>query len=512
MRPADLTVQVRQRSPWEAVDLGFRLTQQHWKHVFPTMLLWFVLIGSVLWLLLPRDYLWLASLIFWWLKPLYDRILLHIYSHSLFAHYLTSAEVFSALPRLITHTGLLGALSWRRFSLSRAYNLPIWQLEQLRGEEKRKRQQLIYLQGHSNAVWLSIICLHLELILFGSLFVLLIFFDPTGVYLEHLQAVFTQSASEEGFYIHSLMNYSFYILVVFIIEPFYVAAGFTLYLNRRTQLEAWDIEIAFRSIGERLAGSSQKTSQFIPLVLLSLTIVLTSLQPFTPVYAAHAEEYLAPERLPPSAAREKIDAVMALDELSQRRKIMSWQAKKTDNEGFDVKTTLDDLGLLFATIFKALLWIAVIVLIIFAIAYRDKLLALLKPSRQQVKVPPKPTVLFGMDIRPESLPEDISGTAKQLWEQGQTREALSLLYRGSLMLLTRQDELAISNSHTEEDILRLAHSAINAERFAYLSRLTRHWQNIAYAHRPPEQQVAEALFNNWPSFRQLATTHHEVTA
>jgi hypothetical protein len=34
--------------------------------------------------------------------------------------------------------------------------------------------------------------------------------------------------------------------VVLFLEPFYVAGGFALYLNRRAELEAWDIEQEFR--------------------------------------------------------------------------------------------------------------------------------------------------------------------------------------------------------------------------------------------------------------------------
>jgi hypothetical protein len=37
-----------------------------------------------------------------------------------------------------------------------------------------------------------------------------------------------------------------YVLAVAFLEPFYVAAGFGLYLNRRVELEAWDIEQEFR--------------------------------------------------------------------------------------------------------------------------------------------------------------------------------------------------------------------------------------------------------------------------
>jgi hypothetical protein len=37
-----------------------------------------------------------------------------------------------------------------------------------------------------------------------------------------------------------------YAAVVAFLEPFYVAAGFGMYLNRRVELEAWDIEQEFR--------------------------------------------------------------------------------------------------------------------------------------------------------------------------------------------------------------------------------------------------------------------------
>ena len=35
-------------------------------------------------------------------------------------------------------------------------------------------------------------------------------------------------------------------LAVAIVEPFFVGAGFAMYLNRRVELEAWDIEQEFR--------------------------------------------------------------------------------------------------------------------------------------------------------------------------------------------------------------------------------------------------------------------------
>jgi hypothetical protein len=37
-----------------------------------------------------------------------------------------------------------------------------------------------------------------------------------------------------------------YASAVMFLEPFYVGAGFAMYLNRRAELEAWDIEQEFR--------------------------------------------------------------------------------------------------------------------------------------------------------------------------------------------------------------------------------------------------------------------------
>jgi hypothetical protein len=42
------------------------------------------------------------------------------------------------------------------------------------------------------------------------------------------------------------VSFASYALVVAFIEPFYVAAGFVMYLNRRAELEAWDVEQELR--------------------------------------------------------------------------------------------------------------------------------------------------------------------------------------------------------------------------------------------------------------------------
>jgi len=511
MKPTDLTVQVRQRSAWEAIDLGFRLTQSHWKQIVLPLGLLLFLISVTLLLLLPREQSWLAALIMWWLKPLYDRVLLYSYSRHLFGQYPSLNDVFAALPYLIRHTGLLSALTWRRLSLSRAYNLPIWQLEKLRGKERLERQRLLHQQGHGTAIGLTIACVHLEWVLLLSLFVLPIMLDPTGHYLEYIATFFTGGATTDSHYIFDLLYHGFYALTVLMIEPFYVAAGFSLYLNRRTQLEAWDIEIAFRSIGERL-GAAVRTnlSTLTAWLMLPLLLVCGTVPQQT---AQAAEEYLASERLPAREAKAQIDVVMQQDELKARQQVMAWRAKDDSEEATDnpdVYSSLADIIVFFSQLLKGLLWVGLLLLIVVAILYRERILKLLKPRYKRSASPDKPQVLLGMDIRPESLPTDIAAAARELWQHGQTREALSLLYRGALMQLTHHDDLNIAASHTEGDILRLAQAPLAKPRFAYLKALTHHWQSLAYAHRPPNDEAIEQLLTDWHNFQQAASATPEA--
>jgi hypothetical protein len=47
-----------------------------------------------------------------------------------------------------------------------------------------------------------------------------------------------------------------HMVVVTLVEPFYVGAGFALYLNCRTRIEGWDVELAFRRMATRLTSAA----------------------------------------------------------------------------------------------------------------------------------------------------------------------------------------------------------------------------------------------------------------
>ncbi len=507
MNATDLIIQVRQRSPWEAIDTGFILVRAVWRSILPAWLA--LLAGLVLLcaLLIPRDYFWAASIVLWWLKPLFDRVLLYTLSHQLFGQPLSSAEIFSAIPSLMRNTGLLGALSWRRFSFSRSYNLPIWQLEQLRGAARVQRQKLLYLQGHSTAVGLTFACILLELIITFSLYALILLFDPSEQAWEHLISFFSDNSTAELRYLMELIGLVIQAFAILLIEPFFVAAGFALYLNRRTQLEAWDIEITFRSLGARLQQLARNTpaqqAGRTVLTLLGSVLLFSALTAPSGVQASESE-FLHPTRLPVSASSHELEQVMQVDELDNIRPIKTWMPRDKDQP--DTETELaHQLIQLLSTIFKYLIWALVFIALFLGLIYRKRILALLKPAPKASLPPTQPAVLFGLDIRPESLPDDIAGAARAHWQAGENRAALSLLYRGTLMQLTRHDAISVSASDTEGDILHSARPQLAPQRFAYLAQLTRCWQTIAYAHRIPADTEVTPLFDSWQQWTATAT-------
>ena len=104
-----------------------------------------------------------------------------------------------------------------------------------------------------------------------------------------------------------------------------------------------------------------------------------------------------------------------------------------------------------------------------------------------------PTHVRDLDIRPETLPADIGAAARRLWERGDQRAALALLYRGMLSRLAHVHRVPIRDSSTEGDCLALAVARLPADRSEYLVRLVRLWQRLGYGREAVESAAVYAL-------------------
>jgi len=104
-----------------------------------------------------------------------------------------------------------------------------------------------------------------------------------------------------------------------------------------------------------------------------------------------------------------------------------------------------------------------------------------------------PTHVRNLDIRPESLPANIGGTARALWDRGEHRAALSLLYRGLLSRLTHVHRVPIKDSSTEGDCLSLLDGRVPPQTSEYSTDLVHAWQGFVYGGAATASPVIHAL-------------------
>jgi hypothetical protein len=234
-----LAVRLRPRGGLEAADLGVRLCQSAARSVYPcygvaALPIALVAIASAEW---AR---WLPMLIIWWSKPWLDRTILFVLSRAAFGQATRPADVWQAQRQLWWRHLLLTVTLWRA-SLWRSLTQPIHQLEGLTFWRARSRVSVIRKRAYGNALMVTHVFSAAEAGLTIALLSLVFWFAPAGsaptfdgIVNGEVPALFTIGVPVA------------YGIAVLFVEPFYVAAGFAMYLNRRAEIEAWDIEQEFR--------------------------------------------------------------------------------------------------------------------------------------------------------------------------------------------------------------------------------------------------------------------------
>lgn len=519
-----LTIEIRPRQAWQAVDLGVLMARRWW---WPLTKAWLLVSGPV-WLLLcllPPHLIFLQSLVIWWLKPLFERPLLHILSQAVFNAQPGTMETFKAFPRL-AGMQIFTSLLWRRLSATRSMDLPVLQLEGLKGSKRKDRLRVLHREDSGPAPWITIFGMHMEMFIVLAIYILVLMFWPQALDINWNEYFIGQKFH----WFNLLQNFLFFVAIT-LVAPFYVASGFALYLNRRIRLEAWDLEIAFKNIVQKRSvqkksvrkrdvkkGQSPGRSSTITLALLC--VVLLSGTPQEGIAQDTAAPQETAENQQPVLDRESsrriIEEIKADEVFHQMKTVrvpdLSWLEFDDENEDEQTEGDLEFLKDLFGLIARfgeVILWVLVISLVLLmAYRYRDWLAEVVfdKPIRSK-RVTPK--TLFGLDLTEESLPEDIGGSARALWNQNRHRDCLSLLYRATLFRLI-QIGLDIHDGDTEQECLESTKRhgkqlAISKQCIDYLATLTRLWRQLAYGHILPDQneviELCSAWNNTWKSER-----------
>ena len=486
MNLAKLQINACIRSGWQAIDLGFLMARAWWSKLYFASLLSLLPLTVVLLLVFMSNPLW-ALFIIWWLKPFWERLPLFSASRMLFAEESDTWSRMKSLPI----TDALPWLLWRRFSVQRAFDNPVTVLEDLKSTARRQRLKVLHGKYSDVALANQLVCFCFEILLAFGIVVMFDFFTPDSLGIRFQDTFGDLTLTGEWFY--TLAG----IAAITLVMPFHTMAGFALYLNRRIELEAWDIEISFRNIADRKQANARGTAG---LMVTIFCVALLSLTGSDTALAAIDHDRASAEQL--------IESVLQGEDFGRERTVSKWRFKDwSDEEDETVPDWVinfvewwekyigwsDGLDSMASWIKLLLVAVFVGVLIYLLRRYRGPLSRLMRARPEETA----PQVMFGMDVTPQSLPPDVPLEVMRIWDEGNYREALSLLYRASLSRLIDRYELAFRASHTEAECAALVKSCGVDSLSDYFWQLTNVWRRLAYGHQQPESEVVQGLCDGW---------------
>lgn len=255
-----MKVNIRPMSTSQALDLGMAMAR-HW--FIPLWKIWLgmalpiylsfylggIMIGILFNLSVEASLGMLGTygaLIFWWLKPLYEKPMIAWLGDALFTEPPTIKDTIKTGWKN-TKSYAFVLLFKKRLSLKRQLILPILMLEKPNKLQLKNRLQVLS-RGQGGAIgWHTILMVHIEVLISFAAILLLWQLLPTGLVKSSTLFTILEYAPlwAEVFW------GALYFLAVSIVAPFFVASGFAVYLTKRCLLEGWDVELVFKDLSQR---------------------------------------------------------------------------------------------------------------------------------------------------------------------------------------------------------------------------------------------------------------------
>ena len=487
MRLEDVTAEIRPRGRWESIDLGCALVRENFGKVLMSWIvtvvpLWFLVISVYQLWPWPEGRPWMALLTCWWLLPVCDRVPLFVISRALFGEDVKLREVFKAWPRMLFKRSIK-LLTLERFSPGRGLAQPVLELEGLKGSAYRSRVNLLARNGGEGATqailisWVLVLCS-----MFSAWFIYLSFMGLFGdnveieeFWVKHVLA--TEASFVPAYYIWVLLG--LYLMSVTLIQPFFVGAGFAMYINSRTITEGWDIELAFKRMSERVSSSGLGIgSKIASLLIAGASFLMLGGNALSQEKNERLEKVVADERF--TIHTEEYEHYVSDDHVDLP------DGDIPDMSGFAVIGNL---------LFWVILGVA-IAGIVWLIYQNRHVFSGGKSIASQANAPSIKTVM-GMEVTLESLPDDVVKAAHEAWRLGEHQKALSLLYRGSIAWLVNYGQVQIGEGDTERDCELAVEKAQAGDKARYFSRLTIAWVRLAYGKIKPSEDEFHSLCRDW---------------
>lgn len=482
MRLDAVTAELRPRGDLESVDLGLALARRDFWRCW---ILWLMAMGPAMvlsgWLLWDNPG-WLLFLC-WWFKPVGARMVLFQLSRRLFGEQPTWRALWREVPRAWTRR-FWYRLVWTRLSPYLPVTMAVEDLEGLRGDAYRRRSEQLLRRG-SGVLTANFLVSDLLAGWFGlALFGLVVLLMPQGQ-----GAVWTNAMEEwnpsDFTTIPPLILRTIggcVLISMSLVDVFFTAAGFGIYVNIRTWIEGWDVELGFRRMAQRLGKT---------LGLIALMAVCSLSTDATAQAERNGESGRPSARRAPEEVIREVKSSPDFEVQKVKRRI----AQSSEN---DISFGGAGIAHGFADLLTVLAIAAVVGLVAWLLWKYRHVFARSAEADSGGEKRPAARVVMGMAVTPESLPPDLTSAVWALWQQGRGHEALALLYRGTIARVIERGQVEIHEADTEGDCLRRVEAAGETAHPPYFKRLTRIWIRMAYADIAPSDEDVSGLCRDWP--------------
>lgn len=470
--PTEAAIVLRPRNDWEAADLGLELARA-WAGAIAR--LWAVAyLGPAVAAVLLSPWPVPTALLAWWLRPCAERGLMEVLARRTFQRPHTVGDALTTIVRLLRTPGpFVASLTWRRLSPIRTLWLAVWHLEGLRGRAARDRIAILAREGRGVALWcLTIGAIATVLLLVTVVVVLLALLpDATGTSLQAWLAGDAPMPLREARLWATLA-----IVADALCAPWITAAVFGLYVSRRTDLEAWDLEQVFRGLSRRLPMLGVLVAAMWLAAVPQVAWAQAPPPPGRPAPTTTA---------PPFDPEQAIEAILAEPEFGRPETIHQWRFRTGRQEApAPAPAWLTWLLQKVPGISAALRWgmwmlAAVLIGWLALTTWRGRA----RQARPQDEAPP--TLEFETMAAPARAPRDVAGRVRDAIADGAVVEALGLLYAGVLHACVERGVLDLHPGDTEGECLRRVRGHLPHDAECALFDVVKAWQAAAYARRMP---------------------------
>ena len=482
MRIEDVNAEIRPRDSWEAMDLGLALVRRDFWALWG---MW--LAAATPWLLLAwwwgrHPFWWLFA--FWWCRPAQSRLVLYFLSRRLFGERPVGRDLWRCAVGVI-NPARWARLSWGRLSPWLPVAMPVEELEELKGGALRQRLRSVVNRASGAAIRLSFFAMVLVPWLAAALISLGLLFLPRGQ-SDVWQIKWEIWQASDAILPPLIIGWTFsagMALAISLVDVFATGAGFGLYLNSRSWIEGWDVELVFKRLAERLRA-------------VASAVVVAGMVVFAATGSAQEAEGAGGE----NAERDVIARVLESDDFE----VHSQTIKVPKELGWNLPHSS-----FFTSLRGVLGWVvlglsvAVVGLLIGWLLYRYRHAFGVSRGEGAKKRQRGAMVVGSLPLKVDELPGDPAAVAARWWAEGRRREALALLYRAAIWWLVEHRQLEIGESATEFDCVKRVDDAASDGMAGYFRSLTETWVALAYGDRRPSELQVEALCREWP-FREGA--------